>query len=382
LSNSLSFQIFDVADKIPLEIWQKAIPRHNLLHNIHYLRLQETNQGNKMQFLYAIIKEGDELVGAAYFQVVHFTGSQLQDYTKNSGKLLASVQNTILQLVDVRLLVGANLFMSGEKGIYWLKDLPEKIKAENYCKLVIHLLQTKKSLNGFLMTDVYDSDDAFSKSFEANNFNRIYEEPDMIMQMNPAWKSFDDYLLALSSKYRVRAKRCLVLSQAIVRKKFSIEEAQQFDGQLYQLYMNTMKQASFSLAKLQQGYFAKQKELMPDAYQIFGYFLDGKLVGFNSLFCIDGKGEVHYVGLNYDTNKETHLYQRMLYDMVHCGIEQKLQALHFGRTASEIKSTIGATPVNVHGYILHKNATVNRFIIKPMAKAIKPKDFVFRNPFK
>lgn len=382
MSNALSFQIFDTANQIPIEIWQKAIPPHNLLHHFSYLHLQESNQQDKMQFFYVLIKENNETIGVAYFQVVHFTGEQLKDYTKNSGKVLAIIQNAILKLVSVRLLIGANLFMSGEKGMYWLKDLPQQTKADYYQTLVMHLLQTKKSLNAFLMTDIYDEDTCLTNAFEQNKFNRIYEEPDMIMQMNPKWNSFDDYLNAFSSKYRVRTKRCFVQSKDLERKNLSVQEVQNLDAQLYQLYENTMSQASFSLAKLQPGYFAAQKELMPEAYQVFGYFLEGKLVGFNSLFCLNGKGEVHYVGLNYEVNKETHIYQRMLYDIVSCGIENKLSTLHFGRTASEIKSTIGATPINVHGYILHKNSLINNYIIKPMAKAIKPKEFVFRNPFK
>ena len=382
MSNSLSFQIFDTADQLPVEIWQKAIPNHNLLHHLSYLRLLQNNQQSKMQFIYALIKEGSEAAGVAYFQVVDFKGEQLKDYTKNSGKISAAIQNATLSLVNVRLLIGANLFMSGEKGIHWIKDFPAQTKADYYKTLVLHLLQTNKSLDAFLMTDVFDEDIALTNAFEQNKFNRVYEEPDMVMQMNPQWNTFDDYLNAFSSKYRVRAKRCLVQSKDIERKQLTIEEVKNLDAQLHQLYENTMRQASFSLAKLQPGYFAAQKELMPEAYHIFGYFMEGKLVGFNSLFCLNGKGEVHYIGLNYDVNKETHLYQRMLYDIVSCGIEKRLLTLHFGRTASEIKSTIGATPINVHGYILYKNPLINKYIIKPMAESIKPREFVFRSPFK
>jgi hypothetical protein len=72
----------------------------------------------------------------------------------------------------------------------------------------------------------------------------------------------------------------------------------------------------------------------------------------------------------------------MLYDMLGCSIHNGFKRINFGRTAMEIKSSIGAKPEQLFGWMQHKNTMVNRnlgFIfnlLEPKAKWIE------RNPFK
>ena len=83
----------------------------------------------------------------------------------------------------------------------------------------------------------------------------------------------------------------------------------------------------------------------------------------------------------YDLNHKHAIYQRMLYDYVSLAIENKSTELRFGRTAEEIKSTIGAEPVAMSLYIRHKNHITNK-ILKPIFASIKPSEFELRRPFK
>jgi hypothetical protein len=72
----------------------------------------------------------------------------------------------------------------------------------------------------------------------------------------------------------------------------------------------------------------------------------------------------------------------MMYDMMKLGIKKRAERLHFGRTAPEIKSTIGATPSAMYGYIKHRNPLFNFFVARPYTANLKPKEYVFRHPFK
>ena len=89
----------------------------------------------------------------------------------------------------------------------------------------------------------------------------------------------------------------------------------------------------------------------------------------------------HFVGIDYALNKERAIYQRMLYDYVAMAIEKNLSAINFGRTASEIKSSIGATPQDLTCYVRHKKSITNRFL-KPFLKDIAPTPFRQKMPFK
>ena len=61
--------------------------------------------------------------------------------------------------------------------------------------------------------------------------------------------------------------------------------------------------------------------------------------------------------------------------------KNKTGKLILGRTASEIKSTIGAEAVELKCYIRHHNPLSNR-IIKPFVEYLKPAAWIPRNPFK
>ena len=65
---------------------------------------------------------------------------------------------------------------------------------------------------------------------------------------------------------------------------------------------------------------------------------------------------------------------RILNDYVRLGIEKRVSSINLGRTASEIKTTIGAKPLELSCYIKHKNPFINS-LITPFLRRIKIKDF-------
>jgi hypothetical protein len=71
----------------------------------------------------------------------------------------------------------------------------------------------------------------------------------------------------------------------------------------------------------------------------------------------------------------------MLLDVVQLAIQQNIHQIHFGRTATEIKSTIGAKPVLLNAYLKINNRFYNR-ITPYILKRIKAPAFTMRNPFK
>jgi len=66
---------------------------------------------------------------------------------------------------------------------------------------------------------------------------------------------------------------------------------------------------------------------------------------------------------------------------VRIGIEKQVSHINFGRTASEIKTTIGAKPVNLTCYIKHKRPIINT-IVRYFSKRVQLKEFNEHQPFK
>ena len=71
----------------------------------------------------------------------------------------------------------------------------------------------------------------------------------------------------------------------------------------------------------------------------------------------------------------------MLYDMIHFTIDGKVKMLNFGRTALEIKTTVGGVPNEANLYLKICNPIFNR-LATPVMQSIKTEPFVQRHPFK
>jgi hypothetical protein len=72
----------------------------------------------------------------------------------------------------------------------------------------------------------------------------------------------------------------------------------------------------------------------------------------------------------------------MLYDMIGCSIHNGFKRINFGRTALEIKSSVGAKPEQLYGWMQHQNKLINRnleFFFKLLEPEVK---WIGRNPFK
>ena len=94
---------------------------------------------------------------------------------------------------------------------------------------------------------------------------------------------------------------------------------------------------------------ARLKRELGDDFRLIAYHCDGRLVGFQCGICEPGTGtiEAYFVGFEPSCNKELGLYQRMLVEFVRWGLERGARRVIMGRTALEIKSGMGALPVQL-----------------------------------
>lgn len=391
LTRQIDVKIFDSIQEIDEVVWNKFIPSNNILLQYSYLQMLEKLQPKDMGFVYTLMYDKNELLGVCYFQVVNFHGENLTAYFPKHKEGETAFQQyytsfincfrPALQKVEIPMLVCGNLFMTGEKGIFFLPKVDNEQKCYYVLAIINQVVKQKKYIKAMLLADLYQKDTVFSNAFANLQYNKLTIESDMEFHIPASWHSYDDYLQSLSSKYRVRANKVEKVSSAIEMRQLSLADIENYSSQIIKLYHNVADKVDFNLAVLPDKYFVEQKKNLPDKYHLFGYFLDEKLVGFITLFELNEKTEVHYIGMDYAINKEYSLYQRMLYDVIRFAIENKIALLHFGRTAPEIKSTVGATEAPMSGYLKHRNPFVN-FVMHFFTNRMKPKQYLLRNPFK
>ncbi len=380
LNADYSVQIFESITSIDKDKWKSINTNIPFYQTYEFLSKLESIQID-IQFRYALVSKGEEIIAALYVQLLDFSFRNLVNYSSDNSNGVKGAFKKYVAKKNTKLLNLGNVFFTGDKGVICQNDdiiIPFIPKIFN----AIHKSFEGKKPSSFLVANIYMQDQDKCIDFCNNAFHPFNTEPDMFMSVDESWKSFNDYINALSSKYRVRAKKVLTVSNEIIQKEFSLEDIRQEKESLGKLYNNVVNHVAFNMATLNIDFFEQMKLLYGDECAILGYYLKDELVSFACLFHVDITTlHVHYIGLNYDINREYKLYNRMLLDFVKFAIGKGKRNIHFGRTATEIKTTIGAEPKALHAY-LKMNSRLANASLPYFLNRIKPAEYIARNPFK
>ena len=281
----------------------------------------------------------------------------------------------------IKIMFCGNIFLSGEHGISFSENCNKKNTIKQIGKALDNIAKTTNPLHAIFIKDFESSALVYSSAFEHFGFTNIKVEPNMLITLKPEWKTFEDYKAALKSKYRVKANKADSKSKALERRVFSIKDIETYKNELQNLYQNTIDNANFNAQVLDLNTYIKLKESYKDNFIVWSYFLEDKIVGFLSALKNKNHLDAHFIGLNYNLNKTYGIYPRILNDYIRLGLEKKVEIINLGRTAAEIKSTIGAKPLALSCYIKHKNKFLN-VLVKPFFKKIQIKSFKQHSPFK
>ncbi|MBC7862372.1 MAG: hypothetical protein IAF38_05305 [Bacteroidia bacterium] len=388
-----TFFISDKISKIDLEAWQKVNSGNNLFLSPDYLNLLEISEDENYHFRYVIVYEKKTPVAISYFQVIDFSAAlfgemvsgQLSSMQSKRAKLFQTYLEKTKGQVVLRLVTLGNNFVSGEHGVAFAKD----ISKENQFALINKLseiISKEEKLHGrisaTLVKDFYSNSLPVNNELKEQSFLEFGVEPNMVIELPEKVKSIADYLALFSKKYRNRAKNIFKLSEAIEKRELTAAEIVKLNGKIFALYEQVYNNAKFKLVKLHKNYFVDAKKVFEEKFVVVGFFLDNKLVAFNSAFLLEnGELEAHFIGFEYSINKEYELYQNMLYNLVDTAIKNKKQRINLGRTAAEIKSTVGAKAEELTCYVKPQN-TVSKMVMSPFLNFLRPSEWVPRNPFK
>lgn len=380
---ALQFEIFTSIHAVGA-VWDDLIEENNLFLSTNYLSVVERFPASGMTFYYVLCRFNGLPVGLAYFQQLHYSFQQSLNFEGKPAwnKWLAKT----VDLLPLNLLVCGSVFLTGIPG-YYFKTATINSKTPEQLLLDISTLIYRKS--GLKSAPILIIKDLHSKGlkkdafFPSQNFSLLPLQPAMLLNLKEKWQVFEDYLADMSSKYRIRAKKALKMSKALLRREIFLEEFHLLKGRCYELYMQVALSAGFNISFLHPDYFYQFKKAFPERFRVFGYFVESKLIGFYTTFLNHHELEAHFLGFEAHYNKTAQLYLNMLYDIIKNGIEQGgVEQIHFARTALEIKSSVGAVPVYFQSFGKHLNPALN-FLMFQSIRYFSPKEnWVQRHPFK
>ncbi|TDO96597.1 peptidogalycan biosysnthesis protein [Flavobacterium sp. 245] len=381
MNTTYSFQIYNSTASLPLE-WN-SLASENIFLTREYLEVLENSCPVNMICHFIGIFEEEKLSGIALTQFLF--AEKLESFGERDQCLKTSVRNFAFKNFASHVLFVGNNMLTGQNAFAFAKNiqLPKAVKTLHKA-----INQLKKDLKAsgkkVHITSIKDFTSEEIKPLQAefkNNYT-FSTQPNMIFEINKNWKTEQDYIDALSKKYRDQYKRARKKTEGIVKRKMSLPDIKQYEDVIYDLYFHVAKNAPFNTFFLSRNHFSFFKEIMKDNFLFYGYFLNEKLIGFNTLIKNGAVMDTYFLGYDENLQREKMLYLNMLYDMIAYSINQGFSTIVFARTALEIKSSVGAKPLKMYGLITHSNALINHNIAK-LFQYLEPKtEWQERNPFK
>lgn len=376
---TLKSEVFQTIDAIPKAYWNSVNCCTNIYYSPQFLKAFEAANSD-IEFNYIFILKDNDAIAFANTQIVTIGIETITKNIKMSDKIRQIVNNMFCNN-HVRVLFCGNVFLSGEYGTF-LKEGEDKIETfKAIAEGVKTLSKNTKKLSAVFVKDFENESLPVTNHLKSYDYAAMQVEPNMIISLKPDWHSFEDYTNALKSKYRVKANRADAKSKALKAKLFSKTDIETYKHQLQALYHNTIDNSDFNAQVLNLDTYIHLKKAFKHQFIVKGYFLENKLVGFLSAMQNGTHLDAHFIGIDYNKNKEFAIYPRILNDYVRLGIETKSDQINLGRTASEIKSTLGAQPKALTCYCKHKRYLPNQ-VLKPFIQNVHIKSFKQHSVFK
>ena len=382
MNSKLLFTIYSKVSKLP-ENWN-SLAVNNIFLTKEYLEILEKSAPLNMTCHYIGIFNNSELVGIAVSQFLDL--NQLDSFGDRDKCIKSSIRNIVFKNFCSHVLLLGNNMLTGQNAWAFSTKIDVKILQNEVLNAIEALKeQFKASGKKVHISSIKDFETKEIETFHPaikKDYFQFSTQPNMVFTILENWKTEQDYIAALSKKYRDQYKRARKKTEGIEKRKLGLHEIIAFEEEIYNLYYHVAKNAPFNTFFLAKNHFRVFKEILKDKFLFYGYFIDNKLIGFNTLIKNGTAMDTYFLGYDDSIQKEKMLYLNMLYDMIAYSINKGFKEIVFARTALEIKSSVGAKPIEVYGFIKHESKLIDK-CTQTIFNYLEPKtEWQERNPFK
>ncbi|WP_432671951.1 8-amino-7-oxononanoate synthase [Flavobacterium sp. SM2513] len=382
LKNNFHHNIFTKVIDLPKN-WDDFAVR-NVFLSVNYLKVLEESAPINMQCFFIAIYEDEKLMGIAIAQFLD--GNQMETFGNRDRCVKTFVRNFTFKNFSSQILFIGNNMLTGQNAFSFSSEanpveaLKELKNASQQLKIILYEKGEKVHLTSF--KDFTENDLPLFEQVDFSNFYRFQIQPNMVFYIKDSWHSIDDYVKDLTKKYRDQYKRSRKKAIDIEKRKLDLQEILRFEEKIYDLYFHVAKNAPFNTFLLHENHFSSLKRNLNHDFLFYGYFLNGELIGFNTLVKNGDTMDTYFLGYDEKMQREKMLYLNMLHDMIGYSIKKRFKKIIFGRTALEIKSSVGAQPEPMFGYIKHSNALLQSQMPRIFNSLQPAVTWQMRNPFK
>ncbi len=381
MDTTFSTYIYISTKNIP-DSWDVAV-FENVFLSKKYLSVLEDSCPENMKCVFVSFCENEKIIGVAVFQLINI--SNLQSFGVNKSCLKAKLRDFVFKNFANHVLFLGNNMLTGQNAYFLPSGFSEHLTGFLLKKAIVDVENFYKKNNLKIHIQVikdFDLKTVLGLKPMFTDYFKFEIQPNMVFKIRPDWKTEADYVASFVKKYRDQYKRARKKADGIEKRKFSLDEIVLFREKINQLYLIVTKNAPFNTFYLHENHFVSLKKHLAHDFLFYAYFIDGEMIGFNTLIKNNQTIETYFLGYDDDFQRDKMLYLNMLYDMIAFSINKGFHEVVFARTALEIKSSVGALPLNMYGFIKHNNKIIN-YLLPKIFKYFEPEvSWMERNPFK
>jgi len=388
-----SFAFADRVDFLNHQAWDEVTRQGGLFLRRNVLRVMEQHGPENVVPRYAMIYRDNQPVAALAAQIVSVTGKQFRqkkdgEPRKPSPSLLKRIISPAAKVaasrIDERLLVTGNLISWGYHGIAFAPhEKPEAISpgiAE-----ALYRIRRAERLSGetnlVLVKDVAENE-AGLEAIRRFSYRPLETEPNMVLAINPAWRSYEDYLSALDAKYRRNSRDQLKKLAAAGCTLETLSDLTPHSRRLHELYLAVHHNASVRLVTLSETYLPQLAQTLGNDFRCTVVRRGEEVLGFVTSLR-DGQSAIaYYIGFDRAAAAAgLPIYLRLLHATIGDAIAWGCTRLSLGRTALEPKAALGAKPEAMSVWLRHRVPAFN-WLLRGIMGAVTHDEAPERNPFK
>ncbi len=383
------FAFADRVDYLNRETWDTLTAQASLFLRRELLRALEQHGPENIVPRYAMIFRGEKPVAALAAQMVTVTGRQLrQENGARPANLLrlalAPAAKAASANLRERILVAGNLLSWGFHGIAFAGDEDPAALWPGVAEALYRIRRSER-LNGqtnfVLVKDLTDQQSGL-EALRRFSYRPLETEPNMVLTLDPAWRTYDDYLAALDAKYRRNAKDQLKKLLGAGCTIEPVTDLAPHARRLHELYRAVQGNASVRLVTLTENCLPAMARALGDDFRCTAVRRGGEMLGFVTSLHDGPTAIAYYIGFDRAAAAEgLPIYLRLLHCTIGDAIDWRCRRLSLGRTALEPKAALGAKPEPMTVWLRHRLPALN-WLLRGMLGAVPHNEAPERNPFK
>jgi predicted N-acyltransferase len=386
----LAYAIADSIGMLDRQAWQALVKDAGFFMSADYLAALEQVLPANLAPRYALIYSGSgaerQPVAAIYMQIADVSVAQMRPEKPAPGAgERATPLDQLAQNTKQRILTCGNLLTFGQHGIAFAGEVDQKLAWHGVAEVLYRVRQADKlagKTHFVMIKDLHSPYREHAAHLENLSYRYVETEPNMVLALSPDWKSHDDYLASLASKYRANVRNGIM--KIMDEGACTIEQVADMaavQDQIHALYKEVQVNAGVRLFELVPAYFAMLQKAAGERFRCSVIRQNGKMLGF-LISVADGATSVAYhIGFDRAAAASLPIYLRLLHAGIADAIAMGCSEISYGRTALEPKAALGARPQPFGILVRHRQPVLNK-MIKRLLTGIEHEEAPERSPFK